>query len=234
MTTIITTPNEITDILFEGEMEPDVLRGKPSIASDAGKPAVALGKPVCLGKFGVNFNMPKGTEALLEQNDYYLVRLACSFRPPHGGKLTFAALSAYLRPTGGDAPVTAFDLFPKQVAESQEREITVGVKPGLNLAQVGEIELGGIETVVKYSRLEPVIIGIGAGRSDPGWEFSAHEKHPLLGSKFLYLIVEKPPQVEAVRLTLHVTAEVETKQGLFSATIRSQDRDHLSSVICAD
>ena len=110
----------------------------------------------------------------------------------------------------------------------------MGVKPGLNLSQVGEIELGGIETIIKYSRLEPVIIGMGVQRSDPGWEFSAHKRHPLWGSKFLYLVIEKPRQVEAVRIALHVAAEVETKHGLFSSTIRQGDKDHLSSVICAD
>ncbi|MDY7078813.1 MAG: hypothetical protein SXV54_18015 [Chloroflexota bacterium] len=235
MTKIITTPGEITDMIFEGNLESDTLQGRPSGPSDAGhRPAVALGRPICLGKFGVDFGMPKGTEALLRQNDYYLVRLACSFQPPSKGNLTFASLSTYLRPKVGRAPVIALDLFPKQVVELQEGKIAVGVKPGLNLNQVAKIEMGGIETVINYSRLEPIIIGIGAHRSDPGWEFSAHEKHPLLGSKFLYLIVEKPRQVESVRMTLCVTAEVETKQGLFSSTIRHQDKDHLSFVVCTD
>jgi hypothetical protein len=178
--------------------------------------------------------MPKGTEALLRQNDYYLVRLACSFRPPREGKLTFASLSAYLRAEVDSEDVVAFDLFPKQVVELQEGEITVGVKPGLNLGQVVQIELGDIETVIKYSRLEPIIIGTGAHRFDPNWEFSAHKKHPLGGNKFLYLIIQKPHQVKAVRITLHVTAEVETRHGPFSSTIRRQDKDHLSSVVCTD
>jgi hypothetical protein len=235
MTKMIASPDRITDPLFEGYLEPDKLQGRPSVTfGNENRPAVALGKPACLGQFGVDLDMPRGTEALLKQNDYYLVRLACSFQPPRKGELTFAGLSAYLRPTSGQASVIAFDLFPKQVTELQERKVTVGVKPSLNLAQVGEIELGGIETAIEYSRLEPIIIGIGAGRSDPGWEFSAHRQHPLLGSKFLYLIIERPPRVEAVRVTLHVAAEVKTTLGLFTATVRRQDRDHLSSVICID
>jgi hypothetical protein len=234
MTTMITTPDEITDVIFEGKLEPDTLQGRPSGPAGAENwPAIALGRPTCLGKFGVELGMPEGTGALLGQNDYYLVRLACSFRPPRDGKLTFASLSAYLRPQVGRVPVIALDLFPKEVVELQAGDVTVGVKPGLSLAQVAEIKLGSIETIIKYSHLDPIIIGMGVQRSDPGWEFTAHRRHPLWGSKFLYLIVEKPPHAEAVRIILHVAAEVETKYGVFNSTVQSRDRDHLSSIVCA-
>jgi hypothetical protein len=318
MPTIISTPAEITEVLFEGDLEPDTLAGRSKGRSDdAYQPSVALGRPVCLGQFGVDLAAPRNAEALLKQSDYYLVRLGCSFRPPREGALTFAALAAYLRPTVGNVPVTAFDLFPKQVQELQAGEIIVGVIPGLGLRAVAEaadeeaswrayliemrrilttrfsdgelrtlcFDLGvdyenlpgqgkadkarelishlerrqriaalvaivraqrpdiawdaaldatGVETIIKYDALEPVVVGLGVQRSDPGWEFTPHDEHPLMGSKFLYLIVQKPRQVDAVRLSLRVAAEVETRQGLFSARTRHQDRERLSTVICAD
>ena len=92
----------------------------------------------------------------------------------------------------------------------------------------------GDSLIIKYDALEPVVVGLGVQRSDPGWEFTPHDEHPLMGSKFLYLIVQKPRQVDAVRLSLRVAAEVETRQGLFSARTRHQDRERLSTVICAD
>ncbi len=318
MPTIISTPEEITEVLFEGDLEPDTLAGRPKGRS-AGEqwPSVALGRPACLGQFGVDLAAPRNAEALLQQSDYYLVRLGCSFRPPREGTLTFASLAAYLRPTAGSARVTAFDLFPKRVQELQMGEIIVGVVPGLGLRAVaaaseqeaswreylielrqilttrfsdGELrtlcfdlgvdyenlpgqgkadkarelishlerrqriaalvatgrgqrpdiawdvalEATGVETIIKYDALEPVIVGLGVQRSDPGWEFTPHDEHPLMGSKFLYLIVQKPRQVDAVRLSLRVAAEVETRQGLFSTKTRHQDRERLSTVICAD
>jgi hypothetical protein len=235
MTKIIETPEEIGDVFFEGELEPEPDMGGPvEPPGEGARPRVTLGQPICLGKFGVDFKAHHVTAAMRRQNDYYLLRLACSFRPLPEGKWTFAALSAYLRPTVGEAPVIAFDLFPQEVTELQEGEITVGVKPDLSLGQVVKIGLGGVETVIKYRRLEPVIIGVGAQCSDPGWEFSAHARHPLLGNRFLYLIVQKPHQAPAVRLSLHLTAQVETARGRFKSTLRRRDKDHLSLVVCAD
>jgi hypothetical protein len=316
MPTIISTPAEITEVLFEGDLEPDAPVGRSKGRLTAGQyPSVALGRPACLGQFGVDFAAPRNAKALLKQSDYYLVRLGCSFRPPHEGILTFATLSAYLRPTVGSVRVTAFDLFPKQVQELQEGETIVGVVPGLGLRAVaaaseeeaswreylsalrqilatrfsdGELrtlcsdlgvdyeslpgqgkadkarelinhlerrqriaalvaigrrqrpdvawdaalEATGVETLIKIGGLEPIVVGLGVQRSDPGWEFTPHDEHPLMGSKFLYLIVQKPRQVDAVRLSLRVAAEVETRHGLFSARTRHQDRERLSTVIC--
>ncbi len=235
MPEIIETPEEIGDVFFDGELEPQLDMGgavKPP-AGDA-RPRVTLGRPICLGKFGVDFKAHHVTAAMRRQNDYYLLRLTCSFYPLPAGRWTFAAFSAYLRPTVGEAPVIAFDLFPKEVTELQEGEITVGVKPDLSLGQAARIELGGVETVIKYRRLEPVIIGVGAQCSDPGWEFSAHAMHPLLGNRFLYLIVQKPRQSPAVRLSLHLTAQVETARGRFKSTLRRQGKAHLSLVMCND
>jgi len=232
MPTVIMTPENISEVLFEGELEIDALLGKHAVERSAGSgPVVTLGQPICLGKFGLDFRMPKGTEALLRQSDYYLVRLACSFRAPLDGQITFATLTAFLRASVGDRPLMALDIFPKQVVELEEGEINVAVKPHLNLAKVGEVDLGGVETVIKYGRLEPVILGLNVQRSDPGWEFSAHKKHPLSGNKFLYLILEKPRDVEAVRVTLHATARLQTRQGVLQTILR-QGSDHLSRVIC--
>lgn len=101
-------------------------------------------------------------------------------------------------------------------------------------AKETSLEATGVETIIKYGAFEPVVVGLGVQRSDPGWEFTPHDEHPLVGSKFLYLIVQKPRQIDAVRLRLRVAAEVETRQGLLSARTRHQDRERLSTVICVD
>jgi hypothetical protein len=104
------------------------------------------------------------------------------------------------------------------------------------IAKVGEVELSpvGVVATIEFRKLEPVIIGYGGLVSSPNWDLHSHEDHPLLCSRFGYLIVKKPHSAKAVRLILYITDDVVARHGRMSAKVKQKDRNRLGRVVCAD
>jgi hypothetical protein len=246
MSILILTPTEIEDPLYTSELsyiippeEGVPVKGEASFPDpealwETRPPVVTLGQPRNLGIFGEDFPLPSEVKKLAERADYYLVRLACSFRPSAGSQVTYAKLSVFLQPYSGRLLPIAFDLYPRNVYKSVEGEFKVSIAPGLKFVESAEISLGKVAAIIQFRELQPVIIGAGVQQSDPSWEFEAQRGQPLRGARFLYLIVERPRGAEAVRVIIDLSADVKTKHGLLAAVIKEQDRDHLTTVICGD
>jgi len=175
---------------------------------------------------------------LLHDADFYLLRLACSFRPERGSQIEWARFNVYLRPKTGQENPIAFDLYPREIYDETKTDLKVSIAPSLKFAAFEGItvegKLGEVVTTIEFRKLEPVIIGYGLLQSNPGWDFERHKDQPLRGGKFGYLIVKKPRSAEAVRLTLDITADVVTRHGLLSARVTEKDRAHLTRVVCTD
>lgn len=242
MPPLIITPTEIDKPLYEGELvfvestiKAVVTKGKfteTNVRRAAHAPVVTLGQPRCLGQFGADYPLPIETKKLAEKADYFLVRLACSFRPQRDSQVDYAKLSTFLQPRAGKTPPIAFDIYPRSVYKPVEGEFNVSIAPGLKFAKVAELSVGQASTTIQFQELQPVIIGAGIQQADPSWEFERHRGQPVRGSRFLYLIVERPRSAEAVRIILDITADVRTKCGLLAATLKEQDRDHLTQIVC--
>jgi hypothetical protein len=244
MLQLIITPTKIEGPQYESELEFVIptdgdfptkgkhLRPGTEVLRKARPPVVTLGYPRCLGQFGIDFPLLAEAKKLAERADYFLVRLACSFRPLGRDQIHYAKLSVYLQPLAGKLPPIAFDLYPRSVYKPVESVFKVSIAPGLKFAEVAEISVGEASATIQYQELLPVIIGTGVQQSDPCWEFERARGQPIRGARFLYLIVERPREADAIRVIIDLTADVETRHGILAARIKQEDRNHLSSVIC--
>lgn len=247
MTYTIITPPEIENICYEGPlefMEADLERSgtekgseiRPSEIKSAA-PVLTIGQPQFwnLQHLAREKGQPLPPELalLLPDADFYLVQLACSFRPARDAQIEWARLTAYLRPKTGQENPIAFDLYPRELYDETKVSRKIAIAPNLKFVHL-EGSLGEVVTNIEFTRLEPVIISHGVLESAPNWDYENSKNHPLRGSKFGYLIVKKPRSAEAVRLTLDIVADVVTRHGLLSARVVEQDRTHLTQVICTN
>ncbi len=243
----IITPTEIEHPLYEGPMEftpatieqavkeqrLKVTRGEAKLPA----PVVTLGQPQWWNLADLaqekGETLPAELSLLLRDADFYLLLLACSFRPERGSQVEWARFTAYLRPKAGQESPIAFDLYPRQIYDETKTDVKVSIVPSLKFADVA-LSPGEVVTTLEFRKLEPVVIGYGVLESAPNWDFHQHQDQPLRGSKFGYLIVKKPHGAEAVRLALDITADVVTRHGLLRARITERDQAHLTQVVCTD
>ena len=243
----IITPTEIEHPLYEGQLEftPGSIeqaareKGRESMRGElkSAGPVVTLGQPQWWNMAELaqkkGETLPAQLSLLLRDADFYLLQLACSFRPERGSQVEWARFTAYLQPKTGQENPIAFDLYPREIYDETKTNVKVSIAPSLKFAEVALLP-GEVVTNIEFRKLEPVVIGYGALESAPNWDFEKHRDQPLRGSKFGYLIVKKPRSAEAVRLTLDITADVVTRHGLLSARVTEKDRAHLTQVVCTD
>ena len=248
----IITPTEIEHPLYEGQLEfttgtiDQAVRekGRESIRTElkSAGPVVTLGQPQWwnLARLAREKGeiLPAELALLLRGADFYLLQMACSFKPERDSQVTWARLNVYLRPKTGQENPIAFDLYPREIYDETKTDWKVSIAPSLKFAAFEGItvegKLGEVVTTIEFRKLEPVVVGYGLQQWNPGWDFEKHGEQPLRGVKSGYLIVKKPRSAEAVRLTLDIAADVVTRHGLLSARITEKDRAHLSQVVCTD
>jgi hypothetical protein len=252
MSHTIITPTEIKNPLYEGQLEftsgsvEQVAREK-SLDSVRGElksagPVVTLGQPQWWNLAHLarekGETLPAELSLLLQDADFYLLLLACSFKPGRESQVGWARFTAYLRPKTGQEDPIAFDIYPREIYDETKTNVKVNIAPSLKFSafQGATVEgkLGEVVTTVEFSKLEPVVVGYGVLESAPNWDFEQHKDQPLRGSKFGYLIVKKPRSAHAVRLSLDIVADVVTQHGLLSARVTEKDRARLTQLVCAD
>jgi hypothetical protein len=243
----IETPVEITEVLYEGELtfsEADLRRARETTGSEGPRgvpqpPRVRIGKPYCwpLSAYFVQSgkSLPPQFAILATRADFYLVRVSWGYQPPKGSnaRLEWARFTAYLHsPGAGEAQPVAFDLYPKEIYDEKDNKAEIHIGPSLSFADKVEASLGKLVYTIALNKLEPVVVGEGAGQSDPNWDFEPSSKRELRGDKFMYLVVEKPKKAASVRATLALTARVKTRRGILGAHLHESLRDRLSQAIC--
>ena len=208
----ITTPTEIEQVAWEGYLEP---LGQTYKSSDA-RPRVTLGEPVWWpveqameSKTGQKWTPPA------DNRRYTLLRLACTLHPlaQARDRYTEATLTAYLRSNRGGQPVVAHDLCPIRLTAETKGKFTVGLGPELKFAKVIEAKVGEVGAEIEYRQVFPVIQGYGLSESRPYWQFSHHAAHPLLGCQSVYLVLATPSEANGARLSVELTATLETRFG---------------------
>jgi hypothetical protein len=212
---IIECPEQITRLLWEGELSPpETMRaGGPGAA-----PRVRLNDPVSWplpGAFAKHplQEMPPATGKY--DGDWWLLQLTVDLIPPAKGKLEEATLELRLECPNGGRPVVA-DIFPVEELVEAEREVWVGLGVLSGVVQffigAGSAPVSLLDSKIRYRKRFPIIQGHNTGDPDPGawWEFKHHEAKPLGGMQSVFAVVVVPKGADFADAQLNVKALVAT------------------------
>ena len=89
-------------------------------------------------------------QASIEQETFFVVRLACSFRPRNEKvSVRWARFPVHLLPDEGGAQPLAFDLYPSSVERERQVSKKVTLNPSLKFLEVGA-SVGEFGYAVEY------------------------------------------------------------------------------------
>ena len=219
----ITTPTSIEEVAWEGILEPT-----GAAYRDTDVPRVSLAEPTSWtldndamqGKTGENWIPPD------DKKRYKLLRLAFTLHElkDSRSRYTEATLRTYLKPP---SQIIAHDLYPQRVsAEGSKKSASVELGASLKFSEA--VSLSGPKAGVKieFQEIYPVVQAFGLGESNPYWSYKDSKRNQLLGSLFVYMVLEAPKEMERVDLQVELEAAMETRFGfgLFSSGL-SADAD---------
>lgn len=239
----IVTPSEIEDPWYTGELSADeprtgTVKGSQRAAVPDGLdwPAVTIGRPQCwdLTELAVarDQQLPPEMRLLLDASDFFLLQLACSFRPRQGTEVDWARFEVSLRTGGTGQQPVAFDMYPREVTTRIDRDVKLSISPSLKFAGI-EAGVGSLSTDIAMTRVEPSVIAYGLMESEPAWDYTAHAQAPLVGSRFGYIIVQRRKGAAAMTAVLRIVARVKAAGGIFRASLRTESGERLTVPVCA-
>jgi len=236
-------PETIDQVLWEGALEPATdeavervgrewaARGVKENAHDAVRdlPLASIGRPEvwALPELYPPDKMPYSLRAKLGEADFYLVRLACSFRPrKEQSRVEWARLTVHLLPDSTARQPIAFDLHPLMVTQEVRRNVKVTLSPSLKFQEIGA-EIGGVEFGFEYPELQPLISASGAGEEKPSWDYEEAKGAMVQGSKWMHLLAKAPKGMETVRAILDLVADVRVRDSRLPVlAIRDKEQAH--------
>jgi len=221
------TPEAIERVLWEGALEAATdealerlgqewnARGIKGSPADAVRdlPMVSIGQPEVwtLPEVYPPDKMPHPLRTKLDEADFYLVRLGCSFRPrKDDSQVEWARFLVRLLPDNAGRQPVAFDLHPLTVTQEIKRNVKVSLSPSLKFAEV-EGSLGGIEFGFEYAELQPIISASGGGEALPSWDYEQAKGAMVKGGKWMHLLVKSPKGATTVRATIDLAADVHVR-----------------------
>ncbi len=225
-------PDHVGEVLWEGPLEADPAgaegRSRSTQATHAASrdlPVVSIGMPQVwrLLDLYVPHPVPATLQTRLVESDYYLVRLACSFRPNRDDVLIdWARFSIRLLSDRRGRQPVAVDLHPLLVTQEVQKNVKIALKPSLKFETI-EASLGTLEIGFEYPQLEPLISANGAGESTPSWDYEPARGFRLQGSKWMHLLVQTPKGMSTGRAILSLTADL-TSRGVRIPVVAIRDR----------
>lgn len=217
---------ESDEDLWSGRLEPvdqDAVRAEPGSAQapldPRELPEVAIG-PAETWRLTDAYPrpaMPAQLQSLVEDDDFYLVRLRFSFRPTKGKvEITWARFGVELVGAGNiRAEAVHPDLVEDEVAGT--RRFTLA--PTLKFAEV-ELTPGELEFGFEYTSLEPRVVGLPEPENFPSWDFNPTKSHALYGGRRMHLLVRADRGAPSGRARLHLVADVKKERFLVRTTTR--------------
>ena len=220
------TEPEARDDLWSGRLEPvaqDLVRqersagGEPFDPSDLPEVAIGPAETWRLTDAYPRPAMPAQLQAVVDEDDFYLVRLRFSFRPTQGEvEITWARFAVELL---GAGEIRAEDIHPTSVEDQVAGTRRFTLAPSLKFAEV-EAKPGEIEFGFEYTSLEPLVFGAPEPVNFPSWDFQPTHGHALYGGRRMHLLVRADRGTASGRARLHLAAKVRTKRFLVSATTK--------------
>lgn len=225
---LIQAPQQITDPLIEVTLEPmpdEVERGvnKEVPIRPDDFPVVSIAKPVPypIKDLSSSQDLPVDFSALLEQNNFYLIQFACSFRPQKQTKIDWARFSVRLLPDNNGYQALPHDLYPLSVENEIKHNFKVSLSPSLKFEVASgagaEVRLGEAGYSIEYTQLQPHVVAHGLGEEFPAWEYREIKGITVVGSKPMYMLMRVPKAASRVRVLIGIEAEVtDTKNRLLA------------------
>jgi hypothetical protein len=217
----------LSDLLYEGALELVVPRGhqrrrQPEAVTTppaSQLPIISIGRPRAwtIEQLVSSQNPPAQVKASLEQEMFFVIRLACSFRPQHDNvRVAWAQLAMYLRPDEKGCTPLAFDLYPKSVERERKASKRVSLSPSLKFHDV-DTELEEFAYIVDYPAIEPMVTATGIDGSTPSWNFTAVPGFPVRGARLLHSVVAAPRTFGSLTVAMMITADLDYEKQRFSA-----------------
>lgn len=188
-------------------------------------PVVSIGRPEVwpLTEVYPPEKMPATLRAKLEEADFYLARLACSFRPRRDDvEIEWARFLVHLVPDDTGQELIAFDLHPLQVTQEARRNVKVNLSPTLKFMEI-EAGAGGVEFGFEYPELQPIVSAMGAGEAKPSWDYEEAKGVRVQGSKWMHLLAKAPKGMVSGKAVLDLAADVSVR-GLRLAVLALRNR----------
>jgi len=219
----------LSDLLYEGPVELAKPLGRQRKRSTdleappvAQLPIVSVGRPRAwaIDDLIPQQELPEVIKASLEAETFFIVRLACSFRPQHDEvRVAWAQLALQLKPDQHGLLPLAFDLYPMSVERERKVGKRISLSPQLKFHDV-EAGFGELAYSVEYPAIEPVLTAAGIDESTPSWNFTAVSGFPLAGAKLLHAVVAAPRALSRLTAAVVLTADLDYGRRRFSAWLR--------------
>jgi hypothetical protein len=230
-------PTYISDVLQESQLDLDEsslarlrrgaaagpLTGEPQAELARSLPVVSIGEPETwpLSALYDVDAMPPMIRASMKDADFYLVRLACSFRPVHReSQIEWARLAIELHQDEEGRQPIAEAQHPVEVNQEIQRHTKFTLSPSLTFQPV-EVSVGEIAFGFDYPELRPMISAAGYRTSKPNWDYFAVSGSAVQGGKWMHLLVKTPRGTSAVHADLSLAADVRTKGAIVRAVLRN-------------
>lgn len=214
---LITAPETIKNVIWEEELKSeDINTTIPKSArfstSNSNNPKISIGE-IAAWKITDYYELdkiPRLWQTMLIQADFYVVQLACSFRPIQNEvRITNALFIVNLLPAkNGNYPI-AFDLSPQEINQEIAQECKFTISPNLKFSKVVEANLGSAGLEIKYQELQPIIVATGLQESKPSWEYRQATGRTIEGCKAMYLLLKVPKEMNEVWAEIKLTAELQ-------------------------
>jgi hypothetical protein len=157
---------------------------------------------------------------LLDRNDFYFVRLFCSFRPRSGKtSLTWARFEAHFLSDDQARQPEVHDLDPREVVREAKRSRTVTLSPSVKFQEV-QFAAGQAAFGIEYTDLTPTISAAGDGESVASWDYTPVEGRPLAGGKWMHALVRVPKDMTHGEAQVMLEAEVERAGAILPVLLR--------------
>jgi hypothetical protein len=165
-------------------------------------------------------DLSREIRALLDHNEFFLVRFGCTFRPRSPDvTIEWARVVIRLHPDEAERQPVTFAVSPTDVRQKVEREVHVSLAPTLSFNRI-QATLGSAEVGLKYDELIPLVVASAAGGPLVSWDFeTAHGNH-VVGGKYMDVVVRAPAGTSAGRASLDVEATISSRGRGLAAVIR--------------
>lgn len=187
-------------------------------------PVVSIGQPQSwpLADLFDAIQMPAAIRASLADADFYLVRLACSFRPTHGeGRIEWARFLVEMHPDAAGRQPVSESQHPWEVTQPVQHQLKFTLSPTFTFQPV-QVSVGDASVGVEYQELRPRISAAGIGTPQASWDYFEVPGIEVVGGKWMHLVARAPKGTSGVSADLSVTADIRVGGRVVRAVIGSK------------